>query len=136
MSTHLYGPPVYYPVTMACDPHSTHSMITRRPTRITKPVDRMELSTEASPTLSLTLTSIHSTLVDPHKHRTMEEEYEALLSNSIWDLVPWPKGPMSSPTSGSSSTKVDYFLGTTLIGSSGSSPSVPEWTTMRILAPW
>jgi hypothetical protein len=31
-------------------------------------------------------------LADPHWRRAMEEEYEALLSNSTWDLVPLPSG--------------------------------------------
>jgi hypothetical protein len=31
-------------------------------------------------------------LVDPHWNRAMEEEYEVLLSNSTWDLVPRSPG--------------------------------------------
>jgi hypothetical protein len=31
-------------------------------------------------------------LADPHWCRAMEEEYEALVSNSTWDLVPQPSG--------------------------------------------
>jgi hypothetical protein len=43
-------------------------------------------------TLSPILTSVRSTLADPNWHRTMEEEYEALLYNITWDLVPRPPG--------------------------------------------
>jgi hypothetical protein len=42
--------------------------------------------------LSPVSTSVHSVLVDPHWRRAMEEEYEALLSNRTWDLVPRPPG--------------------------------------------
>jgi hypothetical protein len=65
-------------------------MVTRRAVRVTKLVDRLQLSTVAGPpTLSPVLTSVRSTLVDPHWCRAMEE-YEAMLSNSLWDLVPQP----------------------------------------------
>jgi hypothetical protein len=67
-------------------------MVTHRATKITKLVDRLQLSaTVAPPTLSPVLTSVRSALVDPHWHRAMEE-YEALLSNSTWDLVSQPPG--------------------------------------------
>jgi hypothetical protein len=65
-------------------------MVTRHAAGVTKPVDRLQLSTAAAPpTLSPAPTSVHSALTDPHWHCTMEE-YEALLSNSMWDLVPRP----------------------------------------------
>jgi hypothetical protein len=67
-------------------------MVTCRAAGVTKPVDRLQLSAAAAPpTLSLVPTSVCSTLVDPHWCRTMEE-YEALLSNNTWDLVPRPPG--------------------------------------------
>jgi hypothetical protein len=67
---------------MARDPRSTHPMVTHRAAGVTKPVDRLQLSAAVAPlTLSLVLTSVRSTLVDPHWRRAMEE-YEALLSNS------------------------------------------------------
>jgi hypothetical protein len=79
-------------VIVACDPYSTHPMVTRRAAGVTKLVDRLHLSVDAAPsTLSPIPTSIHSTLTDPHCRRAMEE-YEALLSNSTWDLVPRPSG--------------------------------------------
>jgi hypothetical protein len=67
---------------MACDPHSTHPMVTRCAAGVTKPVD-------PPPTLSTVPTSVRSALADPHWRRAILE-YEALLSNSTWDLVPRP----------------------------------------------
>jgi hypothetical protein len=65
-------------------------MVTRRATRVTKPMDRLQLSVAAAPlTLSPVPTSVRSALTDPHWCHAMEE-YEALLSNSTWDLVPRP----------------------------------------------
>jgi hypothetical protein len=75
---------------MARDPHNTHPMVTRRVAGVTKPVDRLQLSATATPlTLSPVSTSVRSALVDPHWHHAMEE-YEAILSNITWDLVPRP----------------------------------------------
>jgi hypothetical protein len=52
---------------MARDPHSTHPMVTHRAVGVTKPVDRLQLSAAVAPlTLSLVLTSVRSTLADPH----------------------------------------------------------------------
>jgi hypothetical protein len=86
------GLSVYHPVIVAHDPHNTHPMVTRHAAGVTKPVDHLQLSTTAALlTLSPVPTSIRSTLVDPHWRHTMEE-YEALLSNSAWDLVPRPHG--------------------------------------------
>jgi hypothetical protein len=67
-------------------------MVNCRAAGVTKPVDRLQLSIAATPpTLSSVLTSVRSTLADPHWRRAMEE-YEALLSNSTLDLVPQPSG--------------------------------------------
>jgi hypothetical protein len=53
-------------------------------------VDRLQLSAAAAPpALSPIPTSVRSALADPHWRYAMEE-YEALLSNSTWDLVPRP----------------------------------------------
>jgi hypothetical protein len=61
------GSSVYHPVTVARDPHSTHPMVTRRAARVTKPVDRLQLSAVAAPpTLFSVPTSVRSVLADPH----------------------------------------------------------------------
>jgi hypothetical protein len=62
----LRWPPVYHPVFMARDPHNTHLMVTRCAAKITKYVDRLQLSVAASLTLSLISTSVRRALVDPH----------------------------------------------------------------------
>jgi hypothetical protein len=83
---------VYHPVVVACDPRSTQPMVTRRAARVTKPVDRLQLSAAAAPPImSPVPTFVRSVLADSHWHRTVAE-YEALLSNSTWDLVPRPPG--------------------------------------------
>jgi hypothetical protein len=67
-------------------------MATHRVARVTKPMDRLQLSAAAAPlTLSPVPTSVRSALTDPDWCRAMEE-YEALLSNSTWELVPRPSG--------------------------------------------
>jgi hypothetical protein len=56
-------------------------------------MDCLELSVAATTlTLPPVLTSVCSALTDPHWRHAMEEEYEALLSNSTWDLVSRPPG--------------------------------------------
>jgi hypothetical protein len=67
-------------------------MVTHCAARVTKPVDRLQLSIGVAPlTLSPVLTSVRSVLVDLHWHHVLEE-YEVLLSNSSCDLVPQPLG--------------------------------------------
>jgi hypothetical protein len=83
------GSSVYHPVTVARDLRSSHPMVTRCAVGVTKPVDHLYLfAAAAPPTLSPVPTSVRSALIDLHWHRAMEEEYVALLSNSMWDLVP------------------------------------------------
>jgi hypothetical protein len=36
--------------------------------------------------------SVLTTLIDSNWHRTMEEEFAALIANNTWDLVPCPVG--------------------------------------------
>jgi hypothetical protein len=80
--TSRVGLSVYHPVVVTCDPRSTHPMVTRRATGVTKPVGRLQLSiAAASWTLSPVSSSVHSMLADSHWCRTIEE-YEAVLSNN------------------------------------------------------
>jgi hypothetical protein len=74
------------------DPRSTHPMVTRRAVGVTKPVDHLQLpAATAHPTLSPIPSSVRSVLANPHWCRAMEQ-YEALLSNSTWDLIHRPPG--------------------------------------------
>jgi hypothetical protein len=49
------------------------------------------LATLLSP-LSSVPTSVHAALADPSWRRAMEEEYDALITNNTWDVVPHPVG--------------------------------------------
>ena len=41
---------------------------------------------------ALVPSSVHEALLHPHWRRAIEEEYEALLANQTWDLVPRSSG--------------------------------------------
>jgi hypothetical protein len=56
------------------------------------PVDKLTLSTTSSPPLSLVPTSVHAALTDASWRRAMKEEYDTLIANNTWDLVPRPIG--------------------------------------------
>jgi hypothetical protein len=63
-------------------------MVTRHAAGVTKLMNHLQLSAiVALSTLPPVPTYVYSALVDPHWHHTMEE-YDALLFNSTWDLVP------------------------------------------------
>jgi hypothetical protein len=121
---------IYHPVVVARDPRSTHPMVTRHAAGVTKLVDRLQLSaTAAPPTLSSEPTSDRSALTDPHWHHCPT-------AHGTWflDLL----GPMSSPTSGSSSISSRWMallISKRLVGSSGASLNALGWTTTRPSAP-
>jgi hypothetical protein len=54
------------------------------------PADKLTLSANLSSLLSPVPTSVRTILVDLSWRRAMEEEYDALITNNIWDLVPRP----------------------------------------------
>jgi hypothetical protein len=55
--------------------------------------DRLVLTvTSSSLTLSPIPSSACAALVDPYWRATMEEEYDALISNGTWELVSRPQG--------------------------------------------
>jgi hypothetical protein len=54
------------------------------------PIDKLTMSATSSSLLSPVPTSIHAAFTDPSWHRDMEEEYNALITNNTWDLVPRP----------------------------------------------
>jgi hypothetical protein len=56
------------------------------------PADKLSLSATSSSTLSPVPTSVRATLTDPSWRRAMEEEYDALIANNTWELVPRPVG--------------------------------------------
>jgi hypothetical protein len=78
------------PVTPLDNPHQ---MITRGNTGFRVVPDQLVLTAAtSSPTLSPTPSSARAALADPHWRAAMEEEYEALISNGTWELVPRPQG--------------------------------------------
>jgi len=68
---------------------NTHSMRTRGKAGIAQPVDRLNL--HAVP-ISPLPRSIRDALLDPNWCAAMQAEYDALLTNNTWSLVPWPPG--------------------------------------------
>ena len=77
------------PVTPPVNPHS---MATRAKRDFRQPVDQLILVAPSSPALSSEPTSVRSALTDPRSRHAMEEEYDALVTNRTWDLVPRPSG--------------------------------------------
>jgi hypothetical protein len=68
-------------------------MITRGKTHFRVVPDRLFLTVvTSSPTPSLIPSSAHVALADPHWRATIEDEYEALISNETWELVPQSQG--------------------------------------------
>jgi hypothetical protein len=55
-------------------------------------IDKLTLSATSSSPLSPMPTSVRAALADPSCCRAMEEEYNALITNNTWDLVPRPIG--------------------------------------------
>ncbi|KAI3760479.1 hypothetical protein L1987_50874 [Smallanthus sonchifolius] len=69
---------------------STHSMQTRSQSGIVKPRHPLSLNTETSPPISPLPKSHVTALTDPNWKVAMTNEYEALLANNTWELVPRP----------------------------------------------
>ena len=81
-------------------PPPRHPMITRARHGISKPNPRYANLAETA--ISPLLTSVREALRDPHWRAAMQDEYDALMSNSTWHLVPYPPLPALtwSPESG------------------------------------
>ncbi|GJW68207.1 ribonuclease H-like domain-containing protein [Tanacetum coccineum] len=65
----------------------THHMVTRMKVGISKPLARMNC--HVTTTSPIPRSHLHA-LRDPHWHKTMVDEYNALISNRTWALVPRP----------------------------------------------
>jgi hypothetical protein len=52
--------------------------------------DRLTLSATTASTLSPVPSSVRVALIDPNWRRAIEEEFDALIANNTWDLVPRP----------------------------------------------
>ncbi|GJV45835.1 ribonuclease H-like domain-containing protein [Tanacetum coccineum] len=66
---------------------NTHHMVTRAKARISKPLARMNC--HATTTSPIPRSHLHA-LRDPNWHKAMVDEYNALISNGTWALVPRP----------------------------------------------
>lgn len=75
------------PILDASSADNEHAMVTRGKSGIRRPIDRLNL--HAAP-LSPVPRTYRAALADPHWRTAMEEEYNALLANRTWDLVPRP----------------------------------------------
>ncbi|GJU68024.1 ribonuclease H-like domain-containing protein [Tanacetum coccineum] len=95
-STNAYELPIHNPMTHppydpptnhVPEPTRTHRMVTRSQAGIVKPIDRLSLHT--SP-LSPIPKSPFLALKDPNWSNAMHDEYNALVKNGTWILVPRP----------------------------------------------
>jgi len=66
-----------------------HGMTTRGKSGFTQPVDRLNLHATSLSPLPKTF---RSALADPHWRAAMQAEFDALLANDTWTLVPRPPG--------------------------------------------
>jgi hypothetical protein len=69
-----------------------HPMTARGKWGFWLPADKLMLSVTSSSPLSSVPTFVHAALADPSWRCAMKEEYDALISNNTWDLVPHPVG--------------------------------------------
>jgi hypothetical protein len=65
-----------------------HPMTTQAKQGFWLPIDKLTLSATSSSPLCLVPTSICPALTDPSWRHAMEEEFDALITNDTWDLVP------------------------------------------------
>jgi hypothetical protein len=73
-------------------PVNPHPMTTRVKRGFRLPINILTLSATSSSLLSPVPTSICAALTDPSWRCAMEEEYDILITNNTWDLVPHPVG--------------------------------------------
>ena len=68
--------------------NSTHSMRARAKNNIRKPVQKLDLHTQLSTSLSIEPSTPTQALKDPKWRKAMFEEYDAFVRNGTWELVP------------------------------------------------
>ncbi|GJV68261.1 ribonuclease H-like domain-containing protein [Tanacetum coccineum] len=71
------------------EPPCTHPMITRSQSGIVKPIDRLSLHTSS---ISPIPKNPYHALKDPNWRNAIYDEYNALINNGTWLLVPRPAG--------------------------------------------
>ena len=65
-----------------------HRMTTRAKNNISKPIQKLNLHTHKPPSQNTTPTSISQALKDHNWRHAMSEEYDALVRNGTWEIVP------------------------------------------------
>jgi hypothetical protein len=73
-------------------PLNPHPMTMRAKWGFGLSADKLTLSATSSPPLSPMPTSVHIAFANSSWRHAMEEEYDALITNNTWDLVPRPVG--------------------------------------------
>ena len=63
-------------------------MTTRAKNNIRKPIQKLNLSTQLSHPYDVEPTTVTQALKDPKWRWAMSEEYDALVRNGTWELVP------------------------------------------------
>jgi hypothetical protein len=88
----LHQQPPLAKAVLVAPPVNPYPMTTRVKRGVRIAADKLSLSATSSSTLSPVPTSIRAALTDPSWRRAMEEEYDALIANNTWELVPRPVG--------------------------------------------
>jgi hypothetical protein len=73
-------------------PVNPHPMTTRAKRSFWLPINKLTLLANSLSPLSSVSTFVHAIPADPSWHRAREEEYDALITNNTWDLIPHPVG--------------------------------------------
>jgi hypothetical protein len=73
-------------------PVNPHPMTTRTKRGFRLLADKLTLSATSVSALSSVPSSICAILIDPNWYHAMEEEFDALIANNTWDLIPCPVG--------------------------------------------
>jgi hypothetical protein len=119
-------------------PSNTHTMVTRAKHGLFKPTARLNLSVTTS-TPSPIPKTYRGALHDPHWRRAMQDEFDALVTNGTWTLVPRPA--RANVVSGkwiysnTSSTPTAALHGIRQDGWSVASHNSMGWTSTRPLVP-
>jgi hypothetical protein len=88
----LYQQPPPTKAVPVAPPVNPHLMTTRAKRGFRISIDKLSLLATSSLTLSLVPTSVRVTHTDPFWRRAMEVEYDVLIANNTWELVPRPVG--------------------------------------------
>ncbi|KAL5567379.1 hypothetical protein UlMin_030543 [Ulmus minor] len=86
LSSHI--PPSPSPNPLEPHPLPTHSMTTQAKNHIHKPITKLNLHTQLSTSTNIEPTTVTKAIKDPKWRHVMSDEYDALVRNGTWELVP------------------------------------------------